>query len=126
MGPFRLCRTVCAFHITHYLKKKDGRLHKHTRTRARARTHTHTHTHTHIYISPKHHFINTISLVHVSALKGPFPGSTTHKFEQQGQRNDLPDVQCQSGTAVAQWLRRCATNRKVAVSIPDGVIGIFH
>ena len=30
------------------------------------------------------------------------------------------------GTAVAQWLRRCATNPKVAGSIPDGVIGIFH
>ena len=30
------------------------------------------------------------------------------------------------GTAVAQWLRRCATNRKVAGSIPAGVIGIFH
>ena len=30
------------------------------------------------------------------------------------------------GTVVVQWLRRCATNRKVAGSIPDGVIGIFH
>jgi hypothetical protein len=30
------------------------------------------------------------------------------------------------GTAVAQWLRYCATNRKVAGLIPDGVIGIFH
>ena len=30
------------------------------------------------------------------------------------------------GTVVAQWLRCCATNRKVAGSIPDGVIGIFH
>ena len=30
------------------------------------------------------------------------------------------------GTAVAQWLRCCATNRKVAGSIPDGVIGMFH
>ena len=30
------------------------------------------------------------------------------------------------GTTVAQWLRCCATNRKVAGSIPDGVIGIFH
>jgi hypothetical protein len=29
-------------------------------------------------------------------------------------------------TAVAQWLRYCATNRKVAGLIPDGVIGIFH
>jgi len=27
-------------------------------------------------------------------------------------------------TAVAQWLRCCATNRKVARSIPDGVIDI--
>ena len=26
------------------------------------------------------------------------------------------------GTAVAQWLRRCATNRKVAGSIPVGAI----
>jgi hypothetical protein len=30
------------------------------------------------------------------------------------------------GHAVAQWLRHCDTNRKVAGSIPDGVIGIFH
>ena len=30
------------------------------------------------------------------------------------------------GTAVAQWLRCCATNRKVAGSIPAGVNGIFH
>ena len=29
------------------------------------------------------------------------------------------------GTAVAQWLRCCVTNRKVAGSIPAGVIGIF-
>ena len=29
------------------------------------------------------------------------------------------------GTAVAQW-RVCATNRKVAGSIADGVIEIFH
>ena len=30
------------------------------------------------------------------------------------------------GTAVAQLLRWCATNRKVAGLIPDGVTGIFH
>ena len=29
------------------------------------------------------------------------------------------------GTAVAQWVRCCATNRKVAGSIPEGVTGIF-
>ena len=28
--------------------------------------------------------------------------------------------------AVAQWLRCCATNRKVAGSIPDCVTGIYH
>jgi len=30
-----------------------------------------------------------------------------------------------NGTAVAQWSRCCATNRKVAVSIPAGVSGFF-
>jgi hypothetical protein len=30
------------------------------------------------------------------------------------------------GTAVAQWLRRYATNRKVAGSIPDDVTGFFR
>jgi len=29
-------------------------------------------------------------------------------------------------TAVSQWLRCCATNRKVAGSIPDGAVGISH
>jgi len=29
------------------------------------------------------------------------------------------------GTAVAQWLRCCATNQKVAGSIPAGVIGFL-
>jgi hypothetical protein len=29
------------------------------------------------------------------------------------------------GTAVAQWLRYCTTNQKVAGSIPDGVKEIF-
>ena len=30
-----------------------------------------------------------------------------------------------TGTAVAQWLMCCATNRKVAGSIPAGVSGFF-
>jgi hypothetical protein len=30
------------------------------------------------------------------------------------------------GHAVAQWLRNCATNRKVTGSILDGVTGFFH
>jgi len=34
-------------------------------------------------------------------------------------------LRCISGTAVAQWLRCCATNRKVAGLIPAGVNGFF-
>ena len=34
-------------------------------------------------------------------------------------------IQITMGTAVAQWLRCCATNRKVAGSIPAGVGGFF-
>ena len=30
------------------------------------------------------------------------------------------------GTWWRSWLRHCATSRQVAVSIPDGVTGIFH
>ena len=30
------------------------------------------------------------------------------------------------GTRWRSWLRHCAISRKVAGSIPDGVIGIFH
>jgi len=30
------------------------------------------------------------------------------------------------GTRWRSWLRHCATSRKVAGSISDGVIGIFH
>ena len=32
----------------------------------------------------------------------------------------------QGGTGWRSWLRHCATSRKVAGSIPDGVFGIFH
>ena len=40
--------------------------------------------------------------------------------------NGIPIYYCpQFNTAVAQWLRCCATNPKVAGSIPAGVIGNF-
>ena len=42
-------------------------------------------------------------------------------------KNSNITYQFSAGTSqTAQWLRCCATNRKVAGSIPDGVIGIFH
>jgi hypothetical protein len=37
----------------------------------------------------------------------------------------FPVLPFYTGTAVAQWLKYCATNRKVAGLIPDGVIGFF-
>ena len=58
-----------------------------------------------------------------SALEGGNVVSPTH-------RPPLPSKKysCYSfplGTAVAQWLSCCATNRKAAGSIPDGDSGIF-
>jgi len=38
---------------------------------------------------------------------------------------NITSVPIKWGTAVSQWLRRCATNRKVAGSIPVGVSGFF-
>ena len=35
-------------------------------------------------------------------------------------------VDCLGCTQWRSWLRHCATSRKVAGSIPDGVIAIFH
>jgi len=40
-------------------------------------------------------------------------------------RGNTPATHFCWGTAVAQWLRCCATNRKVAGSIPAGVTGFF-
>jgi hypothetical protein len=38
----------------------------------------------------------------------------------------FPSFLCNRGTRWRSWLRHCATNRKVAGSIPYGVIWIFH
>ena len=55
------------------------------------------------------------------------PKSLRGKIQVKLLPNYFPDVlNIYSGTAVEQWLRCCATNRKVTVSIPDGVIGIFR
>ena len=52
------------------------------------------------------------------------PSTDTH-FAEVCVEN-LTVVHIQNETAVAQWSKCCATNRKVTGSIPDGVIGIFH
>ena len=66
--------------------------------------HTHTHTHTHTYI-----YIYIYIYIHIYIY------TYIHTY-----------AYIHTGTAVAQWLRCCATNRKVAGSIPHSVIGIFH
>jgi hypothetical protein len=38
----------------------------------------------------------------------------------------LEVIASSSGIEVVIWLRYCATSPKVAGSIPDGVIGVFH
>jgi len=48
---------------------------------------------------------------------------TTHYLNCDGSKF-ISHILCE-GTAVAQWLRCCATNRKVAVSIPVGFGGFF-
>jgi hypothetical protein len=44
----------------------------------------------------------------------------------QNVREKLPLLAAKWGHAVVQWVRHCATNRKVTGSSPDGAIGIFH
>jgi hypothetical protein len=53
-----------------------------------------------------------ITLLHVSTVSCHLQGVCDH-------------YPAKLGTAVTQWLRYCSTNRKVADSIPDCVIGIF-
>jgi hypothetical protein len=41
-------------------------------------------------------------------------------------KENISSTQEQTGYAMAQLVRHCATSRKVAGSIPDGFTGIFH
>jgi hypothetical protein len=53
-------------------------------------------------------------------------GSTNWKLFLIMNTSFFTEVNYLYGAVVAQWLKYCATNRKAAGSIPDGVIGIFH
>ena len=52
-------------------------------------------------------------------------GGTTPDGYQASSQN-CEKLLLASGTAVAEWLRCCATIRKVTVSIPSGVSGFFQ
>jgi len=47
-------------------------------------------------------------------------------FNVIGKWSRMTHYGLQRGTRWRSWLRHCATNRKIAASIPDGVNGIFH
>ena len=51
---------------------------------------------------------------------------STTKCEGKTEIHLLPSVRNMGGTRWRCWLRHCVTIRKVAGSISDGVIGIFH
>jgi len=57
--------------------------------------------------------------IHFCALMMAHSGQTCrHQHNKVGYKTV-------GGTTVAQWLRCCATNRKVAGSIPAGISGFF-
>ena len=78
---------------------------------------------------PIHHYWNKAHFLLLSLTnfrKKNFTGSEYSQKPIQGISfvNSII-VHIPSGTAVAQWLRCCATNRKVAGSIPASVSGFF-
>jgi hypothetical protein len=61
---------------------------------------------------------------HIKILNGLSHGQfLLHEFQQSLFHIVLPP---QGGTRWRSWLRHCTTSRKVAGSIPDGAIGVFH
>ena len=68
------------------------------------------------------HWITFIYTTDSEAVETEAAVYTTHHDEYF----ELPPYLLHYGPAVAQWVRCCATNRKVAGSIPDVVIETFH
>jgi len=70
------------------------------------------------------HMISFLSSIVVNCDDATVPKTYHHVIVDE--IIQLFDGILQLGTAVAQWLRCYAINRKVAGSIPAGVIGIFY
>jgi len=75
--------------------------------------------------SPMLRYTSIVRLVCISVLPPYPPIAPLTSFLLMYHTNNIPWAHAPL-TAIAQWLRCCATNRKVAGSIPDGVIGIVH
>jgi len=80
------------------------------------------------YINPLNAELNPIC--HLLALLGAHTilhvSKIRVKLLQINKDRILCIVRVLWATRWRSWLRHCATSRKVAGSIPDGVIGIFH
>jgi hypothetical protein len=76
-------------------------------------------------LSTAHHYFDILLLLKISYSFFKFSSSVIHFTVEYLSKitRYLPD---RGPLMVAQWLRYYATNRKVAGSIPDGVIGIFY
>ena len=71
-----------------------------------------------IYLTTLFGFLFEMCSVSCAAQYWPFKGGSTLVT--------LPRIVTPYRDGVDGWLRHCATSQKVAGSIPDGVIGIFH
>jgi len=77
----------------------------------------HTHTHTHAPYHLHHHVSKVFRFI-----------LNLHQRDTYIRENICISIHIYiyGGTRWRSWLRHCATSRKVAGSIPDGVIGFFH
>ena len=79
------------------------------------------------------HIYFYVSQLHVSATSSKYKVLPRTGYEgperEQMYSSTLPSTSALDGgwgTRWCSWLRHCATNRKVAGSIPHGITGIFH
>jgi len=63
--------------------------------------------------------LRAVCLMSLSLTENKYEGTLRYLVKKAAQLSG-------GGTRWRSWLRHCARSRKVACSIPDGVIGVFH
>ena len=104
-------------------------LHRYVHTYIYIHTHIHVYMHTYIHTYIRtyvHTYIRTYMLTYMYTYIQTYIYTHIHTYTYIHTHTYVYIyIYMYMGTAVAQPLRCCATNRKVAGSIPDGVNGIF-